>query len=190
MSDFDQNTDPEDWMSIAELAQFKGVTKQTVSEKVIRLESEGLLKTRAGPKGTKLVNVGEYDYRIRETGDLAKEQAAATAQASFQDPALRDAQARKLRAEAALKTYELGERAGHLVNITRVNEVIAEVGEELRKSTEQLPLRADEIHAAALSGGAVAVRTKLKTIVFELRSAFTDALRRLDMRSKDGSSAP
>lgn len=175
------------WLSITDLARVKGVTRQTVWEKVSRFENQGLLTTKPGPGGTKLVNVGEYDYRVQEAGDLAKEQAAATAQANWDDPALRDAQTRKVRAEAALKAFELGERAGKLVEITHVKTVIAQVGEELRKPLDQLPLRADEINAAAVSGGAAAVRAKLRDIVFDLRTAFAEALRKLDLRGNGSS---
>lgn len=182
-NDTTTGTDDEQWLSIAELARLKGVARQTAHEKVMRLERQGLLTTRPGPGGTKEVNLGEYEHRTRELGDLVKEQAAATA-ASFDDPALRDAQRKKIQIETALKTYELAERRGQLVDVTRVTEVIAEVGAELRKPLDQLPLRADEIDAAARSGGAVAVRTKLKEIAFELRGAFTDALRKLDLRNK------
>jgi len=134
------------------------------------------------------VNVGEYDYHVKETADLVKEQAAATLRASQESPELRRLQEQKMRAEAALKDVELRERTGQLVDITRVEEVIAEVGEELRKPIEQLPLRAEEISAAAVSGGVQAVRGKLKQIAFELRGAFAEGLRKLDLRSKGGSS--
>jgi len=180
--------DEEMWLSIAALAVMKGVSRQTVWEKVERLERQGLLATKPGPGGTRLVNVGEYDYHVKETADLVKEQAAATLRASQESPELRRFQEQKMRAEAALKDVELRERTGQLVDITRVEEVIAEVGEELRKPIEQLPLRAEEISAAAVSGGVQAVRGKLKQIAFELRGAFAEGLRKLDLRSKGGSS--
>ena len=180
--------DEEMWLSIAALAVMKGVSRQTVWEKVERLERQGLLATKPGPGGTRLVNVGEYDYHVKETADLVKEQAAATLRASQESPELRRLQEQKMRAEAALKDVELRERTGQLVDITRVEEVIAEVGEELRKPIEQLPLRAEEISAAAVSGGVQAVRGKLKQIAFELRGAFAEGLRKLDLRSKGGSS--
>jgi hypothetical protein len=193
MSDDNQNPNDDDdggglWVPIAELARRKGVTKQTMWEKVTKLEGQGLLTTKPGRGGVKLVNVGEYEFRIKETGDLAKEQAAATAQGNLEDPAYRKAQLQKVQAEAALKDFELRQRHGELVDITRVKEVIAEVGEELRKPLDQLPSRADEVNAAAVSGGAAAVRNKLKEIGFELRAAFAEALRKLDLRTKGGSS--
>ena len=171
--------DAEEWLPLAEVARIKGVTRQTVSERVARLEGQGLLTTRSGPGGTKLVNIGEYEFRVRETADLAKEQAAATAQANFDDPGYRNAQTQKIKIETAVKAYELRKLRGELVDITRVNDVVAQVGEEIRRPLDQFPLRADEIHAAGASGGAVAVRSKLKEIVFEVRGAITEALRKL-----------
>jgi DNA-binding transcriptional MocR family regulator len=194
MSPDDQtNDDPADdglWMPIAELARLKGVERQTVHERVSKLESEGMLTTRPGKGKTRLVNVAEYDRLVNETTDFSRQQAADTARANREsdwgDTRLRDTQLQKLRYEAALKQIELRKAVGDLVEIGRVDEVIAEVGEELKKPLEQVPLRTDEIVAAAVSGGAAAVRVLLMEIVFDLRTKFTEALRKLDVRSKGG----
>ncbi len=169
----------EQWLPIAEVARVKGVARQTVWEKVAQLEKEGLLKTRSGPRGTKLVNFGEYEFLVRETSDLAKERAAETTQTGLEDPGYRSAQTRKIQVETAVKDYELRKLRGELVDVTRVNEVIAQVGEEIRKPIDQLPLRAEEVHAAAAGGGGGAVRSKLREIAFDVRGAVTEALRKL-----------
>lgn len=69
------------WLSLTDLAKAKGVTKQTISEKVTRLERDSALRTRRGLGGAKLVDVAQYDRLVGETSDLARVQAASTARA-------------------------------------------------------------------------------------------------------------
>lgn len=180
------------WLPIAELAELKGKTRQTVWEKVSRLEADGLLTTKRGQGGSRLVNVAEYDRAVNETTDFAREQAAETVrlnrEADWGDTRLRDANRRKVEYEAALKSIELKKAVGALVEITQMNEVIAEVGEEIKKPLEQVLLRADEITAAASSGGAVAVRTKLREIIFAVRTEIAEALAHLDLRARGAAS--
>ena len=111
------------WLSISDVARVTGIHKSNVSRKVDELERDGLIEVRYGPNKTKLVNIGEYEFRVRETTDLAKEQAAVTAQANSEDPRYRDVQTRKIQIETAVKDYELQKLRGELVDVTRVNEV-------------------------------------------------------------------
>ncbi len=69
------------WLSVSDLAKAKGVTKQTISEKVARLVRDRGLQTRPGSSGVKLVNVAQYDRLVGETSDLSKVQAASTVRA-------------------------------------------------------------------------------------------------------------
>lgn len=180
------------WLSISDLAREKGVDKAAISRRVAELEGEGLISTRPGPGKSKLVNLAQYDLVVGETTDLARERTAETVQANREfggDMRRREADVKKAQYEAALKSIELGKAVGSLVEIKRVAEVIAEVGEELKKPLEQIPLRTDDIVAAALNGGATAVRGLLMEIIFDLRTKFTEALRKLDIRPK-GTGAP
>ena len=193
MTDAGEDSAPPEglWLSVSDVARVTGVHKSNVSRKVDELERDGLIEVRYGPNKTKLVNIGEYEFRVRETTDLAKEQAAVTAQANSEGPRYRDAQTRKIQVETAIKDYELQKLRGELVDVTRVNEVIAQVGEEIRKPIDQLPLRAEEVHAAAAGGGAGAVRGKLREIAFDVRAAVTEALRKLaDLGGTSGGSPP
>jgi hypothetical protein len=186
------------WVSISELASLKGVTKQSISERVARLETSRLLATRKGSANTKLVNLAEYDRAVGETTDLAKQQAAVTmratrtdsaaendAGAASADPTYVEAQRRKTHYEADLKALELGERMGSLVAINKVETVIAEIAEEIARPINQLPLRADEIAAAASRDGPAGVRAVLKDAAFNLLRAIAHALRRLDLNGKN-----
>ena len=49
------------------------ITKGPLSRRVSRLEAHGLLQTRAGTGGTKLVNVAQFLKAVDQTGDLVKE---------------------------------------------------------------------------------------------------------------------
>lgn len=194
MTDTSEESAPEGlWVSISDLARVKGVHKSNISRKVDELERDSLIEVRNGPNKTKLVNLAQFDSVVGETTDLAKEQGAETArysrEAEWGDTRFRDAQTRKAEYEADLKSIEVRKQLGQLVDVARAEEVIAEVGEEQRKVIEQLTLRADELHSAALSGGVTSVRAKLKEIVFDLRGAFTEALKKLDLRSKGSSAA-
>jgi DNA-binding MarR family transcriptional regulator len=188
------NTSPNEiWLSISELARAKGVDKSWISRRVANLEAHGKIETRDGPNRGKLVNVAQFDRAVGETTDLAKEQAAATARASRNEAAaddapaaatFADAQRRKAHYEAELKALEFGERTGQLVAIGEVETVIAEIAEGIAQPINQLPLRADEIVAAAARDGAAGVRTILKDAAFNLLKAIAQVLRRLDLKGK------
>jgi hypothetical protein len=193
MIDNVEETAPEGLLvTISDLARLKGVHKSSISRRVDELEKQGQLEVSYGPNKTKLVNLAQYDSVAGETTDFVKEQAAETTrynrEAEWGDSRFREAQIRKAQYKADLKSIELRKQHGQLVDVTRVQAVIAEVGEELRKPLEQLPLRADELHAAALSGGPASVRAKLKAITHELRGSLVEALKKLDMRNNSGSS--
>lgn len=86
------------WLSISEIARLKGKTRQAIAKRVAALAEDGLLETRPGENGTKLVNLAQFDRAVGEVGDAIKEGAAETraemegrASAS---PVLRDHQAR------------------------------------------------------------------------------------------------
>lgn len=51
----------EHWATISELARQRGVSRSAISFRVGRYEALGLLKTRPGKAGSKLVNVAEFD---------------------------------------------------------------------------------------------------------------------------------
>ena len=61
------------WVSVTELAALKGVTKQTVSEKVARLEAAGQPPTKSGNGREKLVNCAEYDRALDEGNEWVAE---------------------------------------------------------------------------------------------------------------------
>lgn len=182
------------WLSIAELAELKGKARQTVWEKVKRLEADGLLATRPGPGGTRQVNVAEYDRAAGETTDFAKQQAAATRAANDAgelptgappaDMRFADAQRQKTQYEAQLKALEFGERSRQLVSIASVKRDVEKLFNACIGSLDSLVLRAEEATAAALKDGIPGVRQVLADAAFKIRAAIAAALREVETDSR------
>jgi len=187
------------WLSISDLAKHKGLSKQSLAERVVRFEAAGKLTTRPGPGRSKLVNVAEFDRAAGEIGDLAREQGAATrrgaasppAPAAFAPPVDPDApvytveQARNMAYKAELARLDLEERQGKIVSVETVRAAAMRAGEEIVRVLERLPQAADELAVALTKEGSHGVRLALKQIGLSLRNdiaaalseATTDALR-------------
>lgn len=106
------------WVSVSELAKMKGISRQTASEKVSRLEKEGRLSTRMNGR-LRMVELATYDRLVGQVGDAAREIGAATKKttddASGNGGALRDAQTEKAKYETRLKALDFAERSGQVV---------------------------------------------------------------------------
>lgn len=191
MSDETNNAGDADglWLSISDVAREKNVDKAAISRKVAELEKAGRIEVRFGPNRTKLVNLAQFDAEVGEVTDFVREQAARFGDDLIGDSRYRDARIKSAQYDALRKQIEMRKLVGNLVEIAQVDEVIAQVGEEIKKPLEQIPLHADEIVAAAASGGAVAVRAKLREIVFSVRTQIAAALAKLDIREKNGGAA-
>lgn len=179
------------WVTITELAERKGVTKQTISEKVQRFEGDGLITTRRGPGRQKLVNLAEYDRVAGEVTDLAREQAAATVRARREEAdgarptaekTRTDAERQKALYDAGLRALDYGERVGKLLPIegaTGVAEAMAQAAERMVRALK-VSHRANELHGVALKDGEVGVRRLLKAIELELRAAIGREMRLIE----------
>ncbi|WMT73941.1 hypothetical protein [Bradyrhizobium sp. Ash2021] len=165
------------WETVAEVARRKGVTRQSLNERVDRLASEGLIKVRRAGR-SKLINIAEFDRVVGEVGDAIKEGAAATRADdgdAEKNPALRDHQARAAQYTADLKFLDLEERLGRLVPVAEVEDAAAKCAEATVRIIDRLPTYADEIAAAVGKDGPAGARAKLKEIVRELRSGIAEA---------------
>lgn len=168
------------WMSLSEVAELKGISRQALSKRVAKLEAEGLLQTKPGGGGTKLINVAQYDRVIGAVGDAIKEIAAETVKETAPDapaaaPALRDAQTRSAQYTADLKFIELNEKIGALVPVADVADAATRAGEAIIRVIDRLPSHADVLAAAAGKDGIGAVRSELKSIARDLRQSIADA---------------
>lgn len=178
--DMQPNTADGLWISGSELAKLKGVTKQTVSERVARLVDAGKLEIRPGKGKTKLINVAAYDRAVGETTDLSRQQGAQTKaaqgdQATARDPSFTKHQADKAGYEAELKRLDLEERLGRLRSVDEIEAATIQCGEVVVRLVDQLVLRADEIAAAVAKDGVTGARGALKAIQFDLRTKIAEA---------------
>lgn len=61
------------WLTVSSLARLRGVDKASISRRVARLEAAGALTTRAGERGTKLINHAEFNLAVEMTKDAIRE---------------------------------------------------------------------------------------------------------------------
>jgi hypothetical protein len=166
------------WESVAEVARRKGITRQSLNERVDRLASEGLIKVRRDGR-SKLISVAEFDRVVGEVGDAVKEGAAATRAEADGDAeksgALRDHQARAAQYTADLKFLDLEERLGRLVPVADVKEAAAKCAAVTVRVIDQLPTHADSIAAAIGKDGPAGARAKLKQLARDMRTAIAEA---------------
>ncbi len=167
------------WVTCAELARRKNISRQAAAKRVAALEADGKIRTRR--EGSKrLVDLAEYDRAVGEVGDAVKEAAAETRRdAGNNSPALRDAQTDRARYEARLKALDLAERQGNLLPIAGDHGAAAAVtrcGLAIARETDGIIRHADEIATAVSKDGVAGARRVLKAIAGALRERHAAAL--------------
>lgn len=169
------------WLTCAEIARRKNVSRQAVTKRVAQLERDGKVTTRR--KGNRReVDLAEYDRAVGDTGDAVKEQAAETARGTDRSPGYRDAQTERARYEARLKALDLGERQGQLLPINGdhgIEAAAAEIGAAMARALDGFPRIADEVAAAVSQDGVAGARRVLKEFAFRMRNEWADDLSRL-----------
>lgn len=175
------------WVTITELARRKGVSKQSIAEKVSRLENEGRITTRR--EGNKrLVELASFDYAVGQIGDAFKELAAETGRdlrladgQALAQSGLRDAQADRARYDAQLKALELAERQGLVVPLRSEHGLEAAVTKvsELLLRDLNAPMGWSSGLMEAASRGEGAVRQFLRQKIREQRETVSKTLLKL-----------
>ncbi len=158
------------FLTISTIARERGVDKAAVSRRVKRLEQQGLISTRRGPQGSKLVNLAEFDRVTGETLDLVRATNGVSRHWPFKqfDPVLAKEQARRASYEADLKELELLERQGKVIPIERVEEVTIRFAENFLRKIGQLPDFAEEMSSVVAKEGTAGARQLLISIAAEL----------------------
>lgn len=185
--------EPDDrvWMSISDLAREQMVDKAAISRRVKRLEAQGLVTTRRGRGGTKLVAAAEF-YRASEqatdavralNGGSARDVAALDAIAPG-DPSLARQQARRAGLDADLKELELQERLGQLLPIKDVEAAMVRCAEAMVRAVDQIGGRADDLAAAVARDGVGGARTILRELSRDLRVRLGQEMRLLEAEGK------
>jgi DNA-binding transcriptional MocR family regulator len=174
------------WLSVSALARALGRDKAGVSRRVSRLESEGLLKSRVGNAGQKLVNRAEFDRVAEMTTDAiqtangrrraADSPVAAADMGDVVGPVLSHQQARKTQISADIAQLQLDELRGSLVRVADISAGASVQGETLARRIDQmLPEWADDLAAVVAKDGTAGLRTALKGKARELRGALAEA---------------
>jgi DNA-binding MarR family transcriptional regulator len=182
------------WATITELAKLRGVDKSAISRRVARLEGLGLVKTRTGKGGTKLVNVAQFDRATAETTDAVRElngkgtepPPAAAAVPGPGDHVLAHEQARRAAYDADLKKLDLDERLARLLPTDAVEDAMAACAEAITRTIEQMPARAEENAAAVAKDGVAGSRAFLRGLARELRDQLARTLRLTASAAADG----
>lgn len=175
MTDQDAEADEGLWLSISDLAERKGVSKQTISEKVAKLEADGAIRTRPGKNRAKEVNVAQYDLAIGEEGDAAREAGEETKRGE-PSPTFRDAQTREKLYQTELLRLKLEAAQGLLLPAAEVKAACEDAAARIVELIDALPAHADDIAAALAREGDLAVRNMLARIARQMRSDIADAL--------------
>jgi DNA-binding IscR family transcriptional regulator len=195
MSNVDVSAEPDLWLSISELAVSRGVTKGPLSRRVARLEEQGLLQARPGSRGSKLINVAEFDRVTNATTDIVRATNGGAAAPERQDRGggsekeglvYSQEQARNASYSAELKWLELEERRKNLCRKEDVISATATCADLVVREIEGLSHYADEIAAAVGVDGAVGARRVLKQAIFELRNSIADAFGDISKNSVPG----
>lgn len=175
---FDSELDSGLWLSVAELARLKNLSRQSVHERVRRLVEAGNIITRGEGRSLR-VNLAQYDLAVGSTGDAAREAGTATkAMADLDAPtssAFRDAQTREKQYTADLKYLELQQRLGELVPVAEAKAGARIMAEAVLKVITRLPSHADILAAAFTKEGIPRVRSELNAIVHNMRVEIADA---------------
>lgn len=184
------------WLTISEIARQRGVDKAAVSRRVSRLEAEGRVATRPGPRGSKLVNIAGYDYAVGQD-QTAQQQSADTMRTlgglppapRFVGPAgenepspivppdapvntLTEANARKALYAAEHAALDLAEKRKFALPIPGphgIGHASERIAGDLVRALDQIPNHADEITAAAGGTNIFAARRKLNDIVRQVK---------------------
>lgn len=172
------------WITCAELARRRGVSRAAISKRVGQLE--GKIETRREGKSL-LVELASFDRAVGATGDAVKEQAAATARKTSA-PAMRDAQTERAQYEARLKALDLAERQRAVLPIKGAHGIeaaAAEIGAALARDLDGLARYADEIATAVSKDGVAGARRLLKEIAVKVRRQVAESLSQIATKGTD-----
>lgn len=194
------------WLSIAQLAAAQSVSKQAVTKRVNKLRSQGLLDVRVGPKGAIHVDAAEFDHAVASYGNELKRQAgsggkpqpapvareaelappqqrlpayharAAPIQSTDEAPVLALEQARRARAEAALKELQLAEKQSLVTSVAEVRAAATEATAALKNALSQSAVAAAEAIGNEFRIDERLVRARLRVLERNALAAFVAAL--------------
>lgn len=176
------------WLSVSELAAAKGISRQSMHERIRRLEAQNLLTPRLSGRN-KLVSLAQFDHVSRETTDLVRQSNGSAKPLPDTDTATTKAlsysQARKAEYDADIKKMELEERQGKLIRVEVITDAMTRCAEALVREIEQIPTKADDLATAVAKNGTQGARGLLKLLARDLRENLARNLRILTEADDD-----
>jgi len=180
----------ENWLSLTELATHLGVSIQAVSKRVRRLEDQGLIKSRRGDGGTKLVELGAYGHAARVAIDSVRASNGTKATPGHTplglddagsdddkaDPILAKEQARHKKYQADMAEMERDRRRGDLLEKSDIVAATEDCGTAIVSVIEGLPSMAERVSSAEVAEGDNGARRVLREIAREMRETITRKL--------------
>ncbi|GLS29946.1 hypothetical protein SAMN04488498_104349 [Mesorhizobium albiziae] len=180
------------WVTCAELARRRGVSRAAITKRVDQLESDGKIATRRDGK-SRMVELVSFDRAVGQTGDAVKEHAAETRKETANNSAaMRDAQTERAQYDARLKALDLAERQGAVLPIKGehgIEAAAAAIGIVLARDLDGLARYADEIAAVVSREGVAGVRRLLKEISVKVRGEIAAALSQIAAQGQAAESA-
>lgn len=167
-------------VTLAELSRLKGVSKPAITNRIKRLEADGLISVTVDGRN-KRVDLAAFDKAIGATGSAAHEQAAETVKdaAAPETSAYRDAQTLKAQADARRAQLDVAERLGNLAPIKGpggIEESMVAIGHAIVGAVDRMTGYSGELAQAARDGGEQGVRRVLRIMRDDLRRAMAEAL--------------
>lgn len=176
------------WVTCADLASRRNVSRAAITKRVDALEREGKITTRREGR-SRLVDLAAFDRAVGETGNAVKEVAATTARDQRDaTPKMRDAQTEKAQYEARLKALDLAERQRHLLPITGehgIEAAMIEIAATLARDADGLVRHAEEIATAVSRDGVNGARRVLKDIGRRFRTQMATSLNDLAAKGQE-----
>jgi DNA-binding transcriptional ArsR family regulator len=174
-------------MTISQLAERDGVSKQAASKMVRRLADDNGLSVERDAQGRiAALNVAHYDMLRGRYADPSRAQSQAPAAARRPAAALGreiadtesydEALRQKTWHEAERRRLDLEVQKGKLVPVEDVLRALDIAGETIARALDRLPNIADDIAAAVSREGVHGARTLLRQQVARQRQACADAL--------------
>lgn len=163
----------------AEFARMRGVSRKTVTKWV----EAGRIAITPAPDGREMIDpamaaaaLTSSQQRAQIVGDLLSPDDDAAALEKDRTVSLTALKAQSESERALLLRMERMEREGLLISREQVEleqEIAARI---VRRALDALPSLAEDLHAAGIAGGALAVRKALKGMVRDVQASLSKAL--------------
>jgi predicted transcriptional regulator len=164
-------------MTVSEIAERDGVSKQAVSKRVKGfIEQHGLAVELDGQGRVARVNVAQYDHLRDRHGDPSKDQRPDQAPPAPAADSYEEALRLKTHYEAVRRGLELDEHIGKLVRVDELVKAADEIGAKVAQVIGSLDDEAEKFAVALDRDGVHGLRVLLKQTKFRLLTETADAL--------------